>query len=118
MTISIAQASQEGARVLREAGVGEARRDASLLLAHVTGRDQTFLIAHDDEELKADEVERYRAAVVRRATGEPLQYITGRQDFFRLEFEVTSDVLIPRPETELLVETALKLLGETAAPSP
>jgi release factor glutamine methyltransferase len=57
-----------------------------------------------------------RAAVSRRAAGEPLQYITGRQEFYGLEFEVTSDVLIPRPETELLVETALELLKDRPSP--
>ena len=118
MSLSIAQAIQEASQALREAGVSEARRDASSLLVHVTRRDQTFLIAHDDEELKADEIEQYRQAVERRTSGEPLQYITGHQEFFRLDFEVTPDVLIPRPETELLVEAALKILDEANATPP
>lgn len=118
MNLTIAQAISEAAQVLRESGIAEARRDAALLLAHITERDQTFLIAHDDEELKADEVERYRDAVARRAQGQPAQYITGHQEFFRLDFEVTRDVLIPRPETELLVETALDILRETRASEP
>jgi len=117
MGFSIAQAIHEAARVLREAGVSEARRDASLLLAHVAGRSQTFLIAHDDE-LKADETQQYRQAILRRASGEPVQYITGHQEFFRLDFEVTPDVLIPRPETELLVEAALTLLREMDVTRP
>ncbi len=103
--VSIAEATLEAAQVLRRAGVPESRREAASLLAHVCGRDRTFLITHAEEKL--DE---------RRARGEPLQYITGHTEFFKLDFEVTPDVLIPRPETELLVETALDLLNGTSAP--
>jgi release factor glutamine methyltransferase len=109
-TFSIAQALVEATQMLRRAGMTEARRDAATLLAHLIGRDQTYLIAHAERELGAAEVARYRAAIERRAAGEPLQYITGHQEFFNLDFTVTPDVLIPRPETELLVETALELL--------
>lgn len=109
---SIAQLIVEAAQVLRRAGVAEARREAGSLLAHTIARNRTFLITHADELLAADEVNRFRELVRRRAAGEPLQYITGRQEFFGLDFEVTPDVLIPRPETELLIETALGLLRE------
>lgn len=112
MNFTIAQALVEATQMLRRAGVAEARRDAATLLAHLIGRDQTFLIAHAERELGAAEVTRYRAAVERRVAGEPLQYITGHQEFFNLDFTVTPDVLIPRPDTELLVETALELLKE------
>jgi release factor glutamine methyltransferase len=114
---SIAEAIVEAAQALRRAGLAEARRAAGSLLAHVISRDRTFLITHAERVLDADELRRFRAAVERRAAGEPLQYITGRQEFFGLDFEVTPDVLIPRPETELLVETALELLTETSAPA-
>jgi release factor glutamine methyltransferase len=110
---SIAQVIVEATQVLRRAGVPEARREAGSLLAHATARDRTFLITHADELLSADELKCFREFVVRRASGEPLQYITGRQEFFSLDFEVTPDVLIPRPETELLVEKALELLQDT-----
>lgn len=109
---SIAQEIVEAARVLRKAGVSEARREAGSLLAHTIARDRTFLITHADELLSNDEAHRFHQFVARRAAGEPLQYITGRQEFFGLDFEVTPDVLIPRPETELLVETALGLLRD------
>ncbi|HEY0544009.1 MAG TPA: peptide chain release factor N(5)-glutamine methyltransferase [Pyrinomonadaceae bacterium] len=109
MNFTIAQALVEAAQMLRRAGIAEARRDAGVMLAHLIGRDQPFLIAHAERELGAAEVARYRAAVERRAAGEPLQYITGHQEFFNLDFTVTPDVLIPRPDTELLVETALEL---------
>ncbi|MDQ3685509.1 MAG: peptide chain release factor N(5)-glutamine methyltransferase [Acidobacteriota bacterium] len=106
----------EAAGVLRGAGVGEARREAGSLLAHVIKRDRTFLITHSDAPLTPDELERFRQLIARRTAGEPFQYITGHQEFYGLDFEVTPDVLIPRPETELLIETALQLMKEKTAP--
>ncbi|MDX6695785.1 MAG: release factor glutamine methyltransferase [Blastocatellia bacterium] len=111
--LSIAEALVEAAQALRRAGVAEARREAGSLLADTVARDRTFLITHAEQLLGPDELSRFREAVKRREAGEPLQYITGRQEFFGLDFEVTPAVLIPRPETELLVETALELLAET-----
>jgi release factor glutamine methyltransferase len=113
---SIARAIVEAAQILRRAGVPEARREAASLLEHLTGRDRTFMITHAETALAASDVRALRGLVERRASGEPLQYITGHQEFYGLDFEVTPDVLIPRPETELLVETALELLEETAQP--
>lgn len=110
---TIARAIVEAAQILRQAGVPEARREAASLIEHLTGRDRTFLITHAETTLASSDIRRLRVLVERRAAGEPLQYITGRQDFYGLDFEVTPDVLIPRPETELLVETALELLDET-----
>ena len=66
--------------------------------------------------LSDDALRRFQESVERRASGEPLQYITGVQDFFGREFRVTPDVLIPRPETELLVEAAIELVGEASEP--
>ncbi len=114
---SIAQALVEATQLLRRAGLAEARRDAATLLAHLIGRDQTYLITHAERDLAGTDVTRYRAFIERRATGEPLQYITGHQEFFNLDFKVTNAVLIPRPETELLVETALELL-KSSGPTP
>jgi release factor glutamine methyltransferase len=112
MPISIADATLEATQVLRKAGVPDARRDAGSLLAHVIARDRTFLITHARDLLASNDLETFRQNIARRATGEPLQYITGRQEFFGLDFEVTRDVLIPRPETEILVEAALDLIGK------
>ena len=114
--LSIAQATLEATQVLRRAGVPEARREAASLLAHVIGRDRTYIITHAERPLSPADVRRFGEYVERRATGEPLQYITGHQEFFNLDFEVTPDVLIPRPETELLVERALDLLGTANMP--
>jgi len=114
--LTIADALREVATALRVAGLAEPRRESGSLLSHVMGRDQAFLITHADETLTTAELSTLRDAVARRAAGEPFQYIAGRQEFYGLEFEVNTDVLIPRPETELLVETALELLKETEAP--
>ncbi|MGI8995231.1 MAG: peptide chain release factor N(5)-glutamine methyltransferase [Pyrinomonadaceae bacterium] len=114
--VTIAEALAEAARALRAVGIGEARREAGTLLAQTLGRDRAYLLAHDDEPLTPAQFALVRDRVRRRAAGEPVQYITGRQEFYGLEFTVTPDVLIPRPETELLVEAALELLQGTNAP--
>lgn len=117
LTTSIAEAILQGAHQLRKAGVPEARREAGSLLAHVLDRDRSFILSHAEDPLGLEQLEQFCDYLDRRAQGEPLQYITGHQEFFGLDFEVTSDVLIPRPETEVLVETALKLATElNAAP--
>ena len=111
MSLSAGELMLDAAEALREAGVPEARREAGSLLQYVIQRDRTFLLSHPEYVLTAEQEETFRRYVARRANGEPSQYITGTQAFFGLDFEVTKDVLIPRPETELLVERALKLLA-------
>ena len=110
MSLSIAQVLLEGTQVLGKAGVPEARREAGSLLAHALDCDRGYIITHADEALSEQAARTFREYVERRAAGEPLQYITGHQAFFNLDFEVNRNVLIPRPETELLVEIALDLL--------
>lgn len=105
---SIAEALTKATRVLNNAGVVEARREAGSLLSFIIGKDRTFLISHAEDGVSDDALRRFQEGVERRAKGEPLQYITGLQDFFGREFRVTPDVLIPRPETELLVEAAIE----------
>ena len=114
MPTSIAETILEGAHRLRKAGVPEARREAGSLLGYVLGRDRSFILTHVEDAISEEQAERFRECLERRAQGEPLQYITANQEFFGLDFEVTKDVLIPRPETELLIETALKLLTPSA----
>jgi release factor glutamine methyltransferase len=111
MSISVAQSILEAAQQLRRSGVPEARREAVSLLTHVIGQDRTFVISHAEHLISTEQLQGFYQYVERRAKGEPLQYITGHQDFFGLDFEVTKDVLIPRPETELLIEAALELIG-------
>lgn len=116
MSATIKSALAEGAAALKTAGVDESRNEANLLLMYILDRDRTFLLAHPEENLSAKQFEQYRSLLARRAEGYPLQYLTGRQEFFKLDFEVTSDVLIPRPETELIVEVGIEILKEQAAP--
>ena len=109
--MNISAALGRGARILGEAGIDRARREASSLLCFVLQKETAFVIAHPEYELTAVELGVYTEALERRAGREPLQYITGRQEFFGLEFYVNSDVLIPRPETEILVESAIEILS-------
>jgi release factor glutamine methyltransferase len=87
-----------------------ARLEAGSLLSHVLNRDRTFILAHPEHVLDPHPLMIFQSLVVRRAAGEPLQYITGHQKFYKLDFRVTPDVLIPRPESEAIVEVALELL--------
>jgi len=81
--------------------------DAQVLLAHALGQDRTYLIAHLRDELSPDQQARFDDYIARRSAGTPVAYITGQQEFWSLPLTVTPDTLIPRPETELLVELAL-----------
>jgi release factor glutamine methyltransferase len=110
MSQSISIALLEATRLLNAANIPEARREAGSLLANLLGQDRAFLITHSETVLTDTQVTEFLARVKRRSIGEPLQYITGAQEFFGLMFEVNSDVLIPRPETELLVESALEVI--------
>ena len=110
MNSSIHDLLAEGARALAAAGITEPRRDAALLLGEVLNRDRSFMIAHPEHSVAADQLQKFREFIARRASGEPLQYITAHQEFFKLDFAVTPDVLIPRPETEAIVELALEIL--------
>ena len=114
--LSIAVALQTGTHILRENQILTPREDANLLLRHILGRDKTFLIAHDEYILTEIERETFFQLITRRTQNEPLQYLTGKQEFFGLEFAVSPQVLIPRPETEILVATALEILAKKANP--
>src|SRR5215469_4426181 len=92
---------------LLEASATISRRDAETLLAHVLQRDRAWLLAHTDDNLPAPELDKFRSLVGRRAAQHPLQHLTGMQEFFGLTLRVTPDVLIPRPETEHLVEAVI-----------
>ena len=89
---------------------GNARRDAEILLLGVLGIGRAQLLANPERELSREEESSFLQAIDRRAANEPIQYILGNQEFYGLDFQVTPAVLIPRPETELLVETVLQLL--------
>jgi release factor glutamine methyltransferase len=92
------------------------RRDAELVLAHVLGCDPTALLTHPERLLSAQQAKQFEALLKRRLASEPVQYLTGEQEFFGLLFEVSPDVLIPRPETEHLVEAVLERFDRNANP--
>jgi release factor glutamine methyltransferase len=92
------------------------RRDAELILAHVLRCDQAALLTHPERILTTQEAEQFETLLKRRLASEPVQYLTGTQEFFGLLFEVSPDVLIPRPETEHLVEAVLERFGREANP--
>jgi release factor glutamine methyltransferase len=90
------------------------RIEARVLLREVLNQNDAYLLAHGDDTLSAEQAQQYVALVVRRVAGEPIAYITGSREFHGREFKVTPAVLIPRPETELLVELALQRLSADA----
>lgn len=108
--MKILEILKNATEILQKNGIAEPRREAISLLAFALRKDKTFLIAHNDYELSADEEIYFKSVLERRARREPFQYITGKQEFYGLDFIVTPDVLIPRPETELIVENAIEIL--------
>jgi release factor glutamine methyltransferase len=109
--MDVRTALKTGIGKLSEAGVPSFTLSAELLLLHVAARDRTWLYSHPEENLPQEITDRFFALIARRAAGEPTQYLTGKQEFWGLEFEVTPDVLIPRPETEHVIEVALDRLA-------
>jgi len=112
----IRSALKEGLARLRAAHVPSHTLAAEVLLLNVLGCDRTWLYTHAEDRMDAAASEKFFALIARRAAGEPTQYLTGRQEFWGLEFEVTPAVLIPRPETEHVVEVALERLGPRGLP--
>ncbi|HKV41873.1 MAG TPA: peptide chain release factor N(5)-glutamine methyltransferase [Blastocatellia bacterium] len=108
---TLEEAVSSGASLLAGTDQPNSRRTARLLLSHLLGTDQTAVLARSKDRLSDQDFDNYISLVRRRASGEPLQYITGHQEFHGLDFKVTPDVLIPRPETEFAVERILKLAG-------
>jgi len=107
--MTVQTALRQGCRLLEEAAVPAARLTAEVLLAHALGCERVFLYSHAGDELSEAARLTYGRYLKRRLDGVPTQYITGRQEFYGREFLVTPDVLIPRPETEHLIEEALEL---------
>lgn len=97
----------------RALGGADAKRDAELLLLHAMQKSRAWLYAHSDECLDASTAMRFEESLARRKTGEPIAYLTGSREFWSLDLAVNPHVLIPRPETELLVESALQHLPQS-----
>jgi release factor glutamine methyltransferase len=111
-TVTLADAINNAAVTLSTAGITNARLDAEVLLAHIIRKDRVWLITHRDDALDEKGRLDFDEALRRRTKREPLQYLIGNQEFWGLEFKVTPDVLIPRPETELVIEAALAIVQD------
>src|SRR5260370_32313314 len=109
--IDVRTALKNGMAQLRDARVPSCTLAAERLLLQVLGRDRTWIYAHPEEQVSTGDAGRFFALIVRRVNGEPTQHLPGKQEFWGLEFEVTPDVLIPRPETEHVIEVALDRLA-------
>jgi len=112
--VTIAEAIQQAAETLSAHNVPDARLDAELLLRHALGKDRAWLVVHMQDRLGDEEQHSFEQSIERRCLREPLQYITGTQEFWGLPFRVTADVLIPRPETEFVVEAALTAVSRNS----
>src|ERR1700758_1879364 len=106
--MTVQTALLQGTRLLEEAAIAVPRLTAEVLLAHALGRERVYLFAHPEHELAELEWLHFGRYLHERLHGKPTQYITKRQEFYGREFQLTSDVLIPRPETEGVVEVALQ----------
>ena len=107
--MTVQTALLQGVRLLEDASIAVPRLTAEVLLAHAIRQERVYLYAHPERELQEVEWLHYGRYLHERLNGKPTQYITGRQEFYGREFRVTPDVLIPRPETEHVVEVALRI---------
>jgi release factor glutamine methyltransferase len=114
--LQLRDALKSGIDVLEQNDIGSPRLNAETLLMFVLDCNRAHLYGHPERELTPDEQQRYDEAIAERARGVPTQYITGHQEFWGLDFLVSPAVLIPRPETEHLVETAIEIAGELEHP--
>ena len=114
--ISLEALLKEGTKVLEQNEIQEARLDAWLLLEYVTGVSRAFYFAHSDDEVEEETAAKYREAIKQRASHIPLQHITHQAYFMGFEFYVNQNVLVPRQDTETLVEKTLEILKGKKAP--
>lgn len=112
MDIHYGQVYKWGEKQLEDAEIAEAKLDARLLLEYICGTDRNTLLIHGDREVSEKEYERYVNCIAERKKHVPLQYITGVQEFMGLEFAVNEHVLIPRQDTEILVEEVMRHLHD------
>ena len=115
IAVTLIEAINNAEKKLAAGGVSNARRDAEVLLCRAIKKDRAWLLAHIREEVETGPMTVFEESIARRTRREPLQYITGVQEFWGLEFAVNPSVLIPRPETELIVEAALGSIPDRSA---
>src|SRR2546423_14791583 len=107
--MTIRTALSQGTQLLEDARIAAPRLTAEVLLSHAVHCERSYLYAHPEQELREVEWIHYGRHLHERLNGKPTQYITGRQELYVRDFRVTADVLIPRPETEHVIEAALKV---------
>src|SRR5664279_4923363 len=107
--MTVHTALQQGARILEDGGIAVPRLTAEVLLSHAMHVERVYFFAHPEQELREVEWLHYGRYLHERLNGKPTQYITRHQEFFSRDFRVSPDVLIPRPETEHVVEVALEV---------
>lgn len=107
-SLNIAEARNEASSFLERAGISDAKSNVELLLRHVLGLSGAAYLSALREDFPQDQIKRWEEVIQRKVLGEPAQYIIGEQEFYGLPFKVTPAVLIPRPETELLVEAVIQ----------
>ncbi len=112
MTESVLDLIGRGEKILEESGIETARLDAELLLAHALQKERSYVLAHFNDSVSTEAATRFDNILRRRKNREPLSYITCEKEFYSLDFKVSPDVLIPRPETETIVDTALELYDD------
>ncbi|MFQ6102847.1 MAG: peptide chain release factor N(5)-glutamine methyltransferase [Candidatus Glassbacteria bacterium] len=110
--LTISELLSKGVRLLKERAIPNPRTDAELLLAHVLTRSKLYIITNPDEIIDSGMIEEYLKAISMRAYGNPVQYIIGAAEFYNVSLKVNPDVLIPRPETEVLVSSILEVIRE------
>ena len=115
-TVNISELLRKSTAELNEIGVESARLDAEVLLAHVLNCRRLYLYVDADKNVLPEQISRYENLIERRKKNFPVAYLTGQREFFGMNFAVTPDVLIPRPDTEILVQVAIEKLSKIDAP--
>src|SRR3989338_4088910 len=106
--MTIQNALLSAIRILQKPSAASAHLDAEVLLASAVGKPKTYLLSHQEKKLTRPQAVKYRRLIQKRQRGLPVAYLTGHKEFYNLDFLVNKNVLIPRPETETLVEEAIK----------
>ena len=108
--MNIKDALHEASKILKKNEIISFKLDSEILMSKVFKRDRKFIILNVEKELKKDDLDEFNTLIKERSYGKPISYILGKKDFWKYEFEVRRDVLIPRPDTEIIVEETLKTL--------
>jgi release factor glutamine methyltransferase len=116
ISFSLKELYRQGGRELKQSGIENYIMEAELLLADLLNVSKEYLLSHSDEEVDSNICERYKNTILKRKDGVPLAYLIGYKEFYNLKFRVNENVLIPRPETELIVEEVLKYFNSLNIP--